>query len=192
MKAFLIGLLFVNFCASATHEVAWHEGSVVLRNHQVLTGTVAIDAVHDLVLHKAEAQVNVYPAHKVMWLYFYDEAANINRRFMTWPVTAAMRMPSQLYEVVLQGDIMVLRKPRDIQTTPAIDGYHYFIRYNAGLLPLYAFKRKIYPQLLAETNGQLDDFREARKLDPMQIADAIRLIEFYNLQVRAGNVMAKF
>lgn len=192
MKAFLVGLLFVNFCAFARPDVVWYQGSVVMRNHAVITGSVAIDARHDLVLHKTGEQVNIYPAHKVMWLYFYDSAANINRRFMTWPVAAAVRTPSQLYEVVLQGDVMVLRRPRDEQTTAAIDGYHYYIKNNTGLLPLYNFKRKVYPQLLAETNGMLDAFRKERKLDPMQIADAIRLIEFYNRQVRAGNVMAKF
>jgi hypothetical protein len=192
VKAFLIGLLFVNFCAAASHNVRWYEGSVVLRNHQVLTGTVAIDAMHDLVLHKVEAQVNVYPAHKIMWLYYYDSVANINRRYMSWPVAGPVaRAHSQLYEVVLQGDIMVLRRPRDTQTTAAIDGYHYYLKCQEGLMPLYAFKKKVYPTLQEETNGLLDAFRRENKLNPMEIADAVKLIEFYNQQVRAGNIMAK-
>jgi len=192
VKIFLIGLLFVNFCATASHNVTWYEGSVVLRSHEVLTGTVAIDAMHDLVLHKVDTHVNVYPAHKVMWLYFYDSAANINRRYMSWPVAASgARLHSQLYEVVLQGDIMVLRRPRDMQTTAAIDGYHYFLKREDGVMPLYAFKKKVYPLLLQETDGLLDAFRREYKLNPMEIADAVKLIEYYNQQVRAGNIMAK-
>lgn len=192
MKTFLIGLLFVNFCAAASHHVKWYEGSVVLRNHQVLTGTVAIDAMHDVVLHKVDSQVNVYPAYKIMWLYFYDPVANINRRYMSWPAaTMVARVRSQLYEVVLQGDIMVLRRPRDMQTTAAIDGYHYFLKRDDGVMPLYSFKKKVYPTLLEETDGLLDAFRKENKLNPMEIADAVKLIEFYNQQVRAGNIMAK-
>lgn len=180
MKALLIGLLFVNFYAVA-HTVEWHEGSVVLRNHQVLTGAVAIDVKHDLVLHKVDSQVNVYPAYKVMWLYFYDAPANINRRYMVWPVIRSdLRVPVQLYEVVLQGDIMVLRRPRDSHATAAIDGYRYFVKQDAALVPLAAFKKKVYPGLLEETCGMLDDFRKENRLDPSQIADAVRLIEFYN------------
>lgn len=188
MKAFCLGLLLVNFINVLAQEPVWHEGALVLRKKEVLKGELAIE--RELILLRYNGQVNVYPAHKVDAVYFHDTKANINRRFASFG--SGRGSQSHLYEIVLQGQVSVLRRPRNGTTGHSeAEDYHYFVRHDERITRLNDFRRKVYPLLLRSAGRILSIYISDHHLDPNRRADAIRVIEFYNHVVTLHPAMAK-
>src|SRR5688500_8257638 len=105
---FLICLLSVNILFASDPE--WHQGAIVLQSDDVLRGQVAMHESHDLVLFQSDDGMMVLPAHKVRTVLFYDAASDINRKFVTVRRTENFRFQYRIFEVVISGDITVLRR----------------------------------------------------------------------------------
>src|SRR5690242_5084147 len=94
-------ILFFLFTAGKlfASDIQWSEGSLVLNNKQVLCGKIAVELKYDMVLFKSDDKVDVYPAHSVQSVFYYDATANVNRKFI---VLASGKYPMKkpyLYEV---------------------------------------------------------------------------------------------
>lgn len=171
-------------------ELAWHDGVIVLRNEQIVTGEVALPGNYDLVLFRKGDTVSVYPAHKIKSVFFYDAKQNVNHRLVSAKEEHMTHPVYRLYEIVLQGELSVWRK----QTSPVANSdkfdFDYFIRFDDHLLPLQQFRHKVYHELLKNAHEEILTFVTRENLDPSQPADALRIIEFYNHQVKESAVAA--
>ncbi len=182
MKRYILFcLLLLNSVFVFAKAVVWYEGSVVLKSREVLTGEISIEPEYDLILHRSNGKVEVYPAHKIYSLYFYDAEASINRKFISLKETGLFNH-HQLLEIVLRGEVSIYRKQKSFTgTTPSdADGYLYYIYHNEQLTDLLKFRTQIYPQLLESCGNILSVFIDEHRLNPNSSANAIVIIKFYN------------
>ena len=187
-------LLFINSVFLFARETKWYEGSIVLKSKEVLPGEILVEPEYDLVLHRVNNKVDVYPAHRIQSVYFYDEEANINRRFISLK-EQGLFTHHQLMEVVISGEVSIYRKQKVfITNTPSdAEGYYYFIDHQNHLIDLFKFRTRVYPHLVESSGNMLTVFMQENNLNPNSSANAITIITFYNnLQLKAHNeIVAK-
>jgi hypothetical protein len=154
----------------------------VLSNSEVHTGRISLECDHDLVLFERNDSRTVFPAHKIKSVYFYDSETNINRRYISLKVAHGAGSQYYFYEIVLAGEIDVLRRKKSSAISKHVDplDYNYFIYYNEKFVPLRKFKRKIFPRLQSTADKRLAEFISARRLNLHLPKNAIQIIEYYN------------
>ncbi len=193
MKQYILFcLLLINLTFISAKPVLWHEGSLVLKTKEVLVGEISIESEYDLILHRNNGKVNVYPAHKIHAAYFYDEESNINRKFISLK-EAGLFNHHQLLEIVLRGEVSIYRKQKSwTGNSPSdADGYHYFIYQHDQLIDLFKFRSQVYPLLIEETGNMLTTFMNENRLNPNSSADAITIIGFYNSLKKEDQLLAR-
>jgi hypothetical protein len=185
-------LLLLNAVSLFAREIVWHEGSVVLKTKEVLVGEVSIEPAYDLILHRVEGRVEVYPAHKIQSLHFYDEEANINRKFISLKQEGVFNH-HQLYEVVLWGAVNVYRKQKAwTGNSPSdADGFNYYVSYRDHLNDIHKFRDRVYPYLLESAGSLLSVFMDENNLNPNLSASAITIAQFYNILKKEDQLLAK-
>lgn len=194
MKSIFLGFIFLfTLCKLSAKEITWYKGSVVLETRKVLVGEISIEVDHDLILLRSNGKVDVYPAHKIRSLQFYDEQENINRKFVSLPEKQFIRNVFRLFEVVVSGDVAVLRKKRSVcnGTLSDADDFHYYVLYNQELSQLTSFRSKVYPTLMLNGGSEFADFILKKDLTPNDPAGAIQIIESYNQLVRNDQLIAR-
>ncbi|HOX82650.1 MAG TPA: hypothetical protein PLJ60_16590 [Chryseolinea sp.] len=192
MKRFvLFCLLFINSVSLLAGEIVWYEGSVVLKTNVVLTGEISIEPQYDLILHRIHGKMEVYPAHKIQSIYFYDAKENINRKFISLKDSRFFNH-HQLLEIVLKGEVSIYRRQKAWtgKSPSDADGFHYFVRYQDKLVDLQKFRNQVYPHLLKSTGGILSAFMDERKLNPNSPSNAILIIDFYNHIKKEDHILA--
>jgi hypothetical protein len=191
-RYFIFCLLLLNAVSLFAGEIAWHEGSVVLKTKEVLVGEVSIEPVYDLILHRVDGKVEVYSAHKIQSLHFYDEKANINRKFISLR-QAGLFNHHQLYEIVLWGEVSVYRKQKTwTGNSPSdADGFNYFLSYRDQLTDIHKFRDRVYPYLLESAGSLLSVFIDKNNLNPNLSASAITIVHFYNTLKKEDQLLAK-
>jgi hypothetical protein len=169
----------------------WHNGVIVLRSDEILSGELAMHPAHDIVLFRQGEAVSVYPAHKIKSVYYYDATADINRKFITLQQSSAAFPVHQLFEIVLLGEISVIRRVVSSTADPADDanGYRYYLQSGNDLIALHKFQTKLYPRLLQES-GTLSGYIGENNLNPGLPADVIRIVAYYNRTRDANPVTA--
>jgi hypothetical protein len=188
-------ILFFLFTAGKlfASDIQWSEGSLVLNNKQVLCGKIAVELKYDMVLFKSDDKVDVYPAHSVQSVFYYDATANVNRKFI---VLASGKYPMKkpyLYEVVLFGNVQIVRHLKDVSIAPYADAddFSYFIRTEDCLTPLEKFRKRLYDDMLHEGGLELSVFVTEQHLDPNVSAHAIMIVEEYNRLMKSHQAMAR-
>jgi hypothetical protein len=169
----------------------WYGGSVVLISGKVIVGKMVIDPFLDVVLFEENDERTVLPAHKLRSLYYYDDAYDINRRFISLEERILPYNGHKLYEIVVHGEVNVLRKQKTRFSNPkdALD-FTYYVSYRDEVVLLRKFGKKIYPQLRSSME-KLDDFVSANHLREYDSSNSITIIEFYNRQLRDDLITAK-
>ncbi|HTF21558.1 MAG TPA: hypothetical protein VK658_25945 [Chryseolinea sp.] len=202
----LFYLLLLGSHVLLAQDLKWNEGSIVLRSGTVITGKIHLTPGQNLILfkgrHQSEdwrqevseggSQVQAFPAHKLTAVFFYDEEADINRRFIA--VGERSSFPGiQLYEAVLQGRIDVLRRPRMMTSTSTeARDFDYYCRDHNKLVPLWKFYREVYPALDDALRQQLAAFIKANGLQRGNDANVITIIGYCNKMARAGQPLARY
>ncbi len=191
MKKIFFCLLLVNCVHTKAQSLKWFEGSVVLTSGDVIVGKMVIEPSLDVLLVQQENARIVYPAHKIKSFYYYDESSDINRRFVSLRDKSTLHNHNQLFEIVLQGEVNVLRrqKTRSLKPSDALD-FTYYVTYQDDVMLLKKFGKKVYPQLVS-TMERLDDFVVSNHLRAYDDSNSIRIIEYYNRQLRAEVFTAK-
>lgn len=183
MRILYMCLLFVNFnTTSLVAEIVWHKGSIVLQTKEVLVGELSVDPLHQIVLIKqADETVSVFSPDKIIQICFYDEAANINRRYITHQ-TNAFPARFSLLEVVLAGEVIVLRSQKTGTTwsNSDRDDFDYVIIFQERLFPLRQFRTKVFPALQEKHGMKLESFIQRNRFSVNEPADCIGIIQFYN------------
>jgi hypothetical protein len=204
LKPFFYLLLLGSHLLSA-QGLKWNQGSVVLASGSVITGQISMTSGQNLILFKgvevkkeAAAETTAFrqgaeslPAHKLKAVFFYDDEANINRRF----IAAGDRkvFPGvQLYEVVLQGSIDVLRRPRTLSSSSTESkDFDYYCSDHKKLVPLWRFYREVYPAIEVRSRQQLTAFIKANNLQHGDDANLITIIGYYNKMAKAEQAFAR-
>jgi len=189
----LFCLLLFNSIALFAEENAWHEGSVVLKTNEVLLGEISVEPQYDLILYRSNGKVEVYPSHRIHSVYFFDEDANINRKFISLKQGDGFFNHHQLYEIVVWGEVNMYRKQKTLTGNHPLDaeGFNYFISNRDKLIPLHKFRSSVYPYLLESAGSQLSVFMDKNNLNPNLPANAIIIIQFYNGLKKDDQVLAK-
>lgn len=162
------------------HDRAWYTGAIVLQTQEVLTGIIAVEPQHGIVLHRLGDQVTIYPAHRVQSIRFFDAPANINRQYISLSHGAWKRY--HLYEVVVKGPVHVLRRQKKTISSenPDADSFLYYIYTGSELVQLRSFRKQVYPALQREGGVQFSMFVLQQNLNPNDAAHAIRMVQYYN------------
>ena len=191
MKKIFFCLLLVNPLTTKAQSLKWYDGSVVIATGNVIIGKMAVEPSLNVLLVEQNNIRTVYPAHKIKSLYYYDDFADINRRFISLRDKSTLHNHYQLFEIVVQGEVSVLRKQetRYLKPSDALD-FTYYVDYRDDLMLLKKFGKKVYPQLKSSMET-LDDFVSSNHLREYDSSNSITIIEYYNRQLRADMITAK-
>lgn len=191
MKRLLIVLcLFTASKLVAAPE--WKEGSIVLQSLEVKVGQLSVDERYDIVLFQNGNRVDVFPAHKIRSVLYYDVQANLNRKFVSVNDDALHVRSASLYEIVVPGDVSVLRKLKGTPEKNLSDAhdYNYFVQCDGQIFPIQSFRTKVYPLLVMKAGAAFSSTVSCKRMDPNLSADAIRIIQFFNT-LEAEDLLAK-
>ena len=132
----------------------------------------------------------VFNAHQVKEVYYYDERKNVNRRFLALCGNSPGHHDDTFYEVVLQGEAFLLRrqKLRTRHPKEAAD-YDYYTLFRDELFSLRRFSRVVYPAMADELTS-LEEFKRNNLLYPANVIDAIQLVEYYNRSIKSAGALA--
>jgi hypothetical protein len=117
-----------------------------------------------------------------MTVQYFDAKANLNRKFISVQDTDTHLRSYHLYEVVLRGEVSVLRRDDRYASAQLSDGndYRYSIQYDDVLYSLQSFRASVYPGLVQKGGAELLQFIHRQRINPNHAADAIRIIKQYN------------
>lgn len=133
----------------------------------------------------------VYTADKILSLFFYDADENINRKFISFTEKINSFRASYLYEVVVFGEIKILRRLLFSFADPGDDknSYHYFVLAGNELVTINKFRTKVFPDLL-NASESLSGFIHENRLNPNVHEDVIRIVEYFNRVSRSKSLIA--
>jgi hypothetical protein len=192
VRKLVLIFFLVSFQETFSEPLSWYDGSLVLKNDNVLTGRISVNQDYNLVLFKSGDQHLVLPASKIQTLYFYDAKANINRRFTSIQQRVNTYTSYKLYEIVLNGEVSVLRRltPSLADRDEQHNSYHYFVRLGDEPVGLHRFRAKIYPYLQKTCISLKAHIRE-KHWNPNNHAHAVLIIDYYNHEVRHKKELAR-
>ena len=184
VAALLIFLAVYNTHATNNPENTWHEGSLVLSDKQVLKGEIVVQGAFDLVLFREEGEnFTIFPAHKLKSVSLYDEHADINRKYVTRKVHSKGLFVYRMYEVVVHGEVEVLRRQIVKNHHGGLSDkydFDYFVVAQHGIVALNRFREDVYPWMMTVCPAELKAYRKQNHLNPNLRADAIQMILFFN------------
>ncbi len=191
--------ILLSICLSALFGAAdaqlttpLHQGVIVDRDQQVIVSELALESAFDAVIYKTSASsytTSILPAHRVKSFRYYDAAKDINRQF----VSIRKRGLYQFYEVVIQGEVQVLRRLKKFALSWAADeGYDYdfFVSYNGELFPLAKFKSTVFRDLQKKYRDELIAFVQQNKLELSEVASIFSIVKWCNQQRQDQQIVA--
>jgi hypothetical protein len=137
-----------------------------------------------------------FPAAEINYINIHDNHVKVPRKFISLSSEERGRAVNKIYEVVLQGELSVIRKPRG-GSLPDFDdvySYEYFVMESSTVTKLADFRKTIYPIIEHHYSPkQMMKFLNYENLNPWSPADAIKLIDIYNdrLPIDASNISAR-
>lgn len=175
MRKLLIALLLHLSLMSWSQEPAY-DGVVVDSRGVVWVGKVTILRPFELFSLKADSVTEIFAAWRVKDLRYYDNVLGLSRRWITFPEKNSV---VKFYEVVLGGDILVVRRPHFYNRSLKnhADFSYYFVEYGV-LSPLRKFRKLLYHRLRPE----VDDW----SLNPNTPGDAMQYIQRHNQMLAAS------
>jgi hypothetical protein len=171
-------VLFFNINAVAQD---WYQGTIILKNEKTLHGEISLQSDHDAVFLKNGDAVMVYPAHKIQSFHFLDKESRATRKFITLEMLFGVGSMHLIYELVLEGEVNVIRKERAVWYSVYYESmdYDYYILQEDQFIPINKFRKKIYP-LLLENDPELKAYARENALGAGRLTDVLKIIEHYN------------
>ena len=192
MRVVLLIVLLGCFGVSQA-EVTFHDGVVVLRTGEIVSGKISVASFQLALVEKGEVR-QVFPAHLVDKIRFYDEEHNINRKFIS--VQSNISNEFSLYEKIVDGAAIVLRKPKFLtwqsSQVSVLDHtqFEYFVMYEAEIVPINQVKRAFFNNWNRMVADELSSYVKYEHLNLYDTADVILLIKYYNQSVRRKLLVA--
>jgi hypothetical protein len=185
--------LLITVSTSAQHLQAWYNGSITLADNQVLVGRLSNSGTNDFVVFQSAEGKATILAHEIKSLRYYDSLSNINRQFVSIKHDNPFQF-YKLYEVVIQGKVKVLRKPRRLfrpHSLHEISDYNYFVEYNEELIPIKKFRAIVYPELIRERPIEVEQFVSMHHLNINEMKAALLILKEYNQLQSKKELVAK-
>lgn len=111
---FVFCMLWFNSRAELRNELTWHEGVVVFTDQTAAKGDLHLDMDLGLLMVRQSGSIKTFPAFKVRQIEYFDEKSGKPRYFVSLPYkTSRLNHGACLFEVVLRGDLIVLRKEQN-------------------------------------------------------------------------------
>jgi len=174
----------------AGHKVEWNDGVVVDNNGKVLSGEISFQTV-DLILFRSQGQVSVFTPYQIKSFSYYDNVANVNRKFSSYQQGTARQ--NLFFELVVWGDIQVVRLPKGKSSSKRIrkpGGYNYLVGREDQFTKFDEFNRQIYPLLVAQS-PTLHEAVQELQLSPYYTFDIIEIVRLYNRLGRPTGTIAR-
>ena len=188
-------VLLILFCCAVfcVYSQGWYKGIVYLNNGGVVSGEIAHTPGTDHILlgFGDEEPAMVLPCFRITSFSFYDDEAELERKFISLRTTIGAAKPYYFYEVVTEGALTVVRKQLNLWFSLRDETieFDYYILNNGEVIPIHDFKDALYPSLKSSST-MLSDFAKKNKINPARIRDAVRFIEYYN-EVQSGVASAR-
>lgn len=172
----------------AQEKDTWYPGTLTLKSQTVLKGEISVRIDYNVVVLRKGQDLMVYPAHKVQSAVVYDKEEGKNRNFTSLQFAVGAATANNLYEIVVDGEISVLRKQRVLWYSVHLDKPEedYFVWKENQLVSLYYFTRKEFPKLVKASNGEMKSYIKSHKLKPNRQHDMMEILSYYNEQRRLG------
>ena len=165
----------------------WFEGIVLLKDNKLLRGEISVRPDCDVVLFRIGEIEMVYPAHRIVSLSFFDDDLGERRTFISVLNEAGAARAYELYEVVLDGEISILRKELSSWQSYylEVEDFAYFAFMNNELMDLKTFRRRAYKRLLKDNAADIDEYVRENHLNPNTFMDMVRVINKINVEKKA-------
>lgn len=194
MKLLLYYICALLITIDSHAAASWFPGSVVLNDKQVLVGEISVESRYDIVLFRYQDKVDVYPAYKIESVRLYDADFHVNRKFISIRNPSSVFKSYQLYEIVVAGEISLLRKEEPDVIVAKEDhealGYRYLIRYKGELSSLKKFRSRIFPKIRHIPGVEMASFIKTNKLNPNNESSAVLIIQYYNKMIGSPGEIA--
>lgn len=175
----------------------WKPGAIHLAGESV-RGDVSYDPKMDVVFCKAEGKIQTFTPQTVLHFEYYDEEAGLTRSYSSFPhhITAS-RQQRAFFEVVIDGDLTLLRKGkfskiprpkgkyhrvhnkiRDSHQKPDIV-YSYYLLQQAGPQQITHFRRQVLP-LMHDLKEEMQEFIQSHNFNMESPQSHILIINYYN------------
>jgi hypothetical protein len=188
-------LVLIIALSSNANPTSWFDGVLVLKGNEIVKGQMSLKSDMEVVLVKSNEKVTVYPAHRILFFYYYDDVEGKNRNFISMEKRKGAARRFLLFETIVEGELSVLRKEKSntphVMVDQAIE-YIYFIHWDNELMALRKFRTKVYPRIINAMGSQIKTYIENNKLDPHLSSDAIQIIDYYNQCVSSQPMVARF
>ena len=173
------------------YTITWHHGVVINANQQIIRGEILFNQKEEILLVRKDGATTAFPAQQILFVQYYDDNLQLNREFTTLPDSKNPRR-TLFYEVILKGDIVLLRRESEAYEpsrthqgneiitsfTPTLK-HDYYVYDHQQVRFLTSFRRDVKP-LVNHRWGDIEAFIEQQRLSVAEIEDQIDIIHFYN------------
>jgi hypothetical protein len=199
-----IGLLS-GFEAAAQYYFAeehWHQGFLIHNDGDTLRGKLRYTLENDAVqLQTSNEQIQTFSARQILYFEFFDTYYKRKRLFIVLPYAknpgSNYKSPT-IFEVLTTGDfVTLLARERLVTqmvttTSPYVIGpsvavrrprFEPFFLYENGEIRPYTDKKDLF-RFLPGMDERLHNFIKQNKLNPDEVGDLIKIVNYYNQAIR--------
>jgi predicted RNA-binding protein with PUA domain len=180
----------------AAENGSWYEGVVVLEDKKVIIGTVSINEKYHVVVIKQNDKMKSIPAWQIRKVTIHDREIESLRNFIVLPSGNRSGTTYSFYEIIVDGEIMLLARDKIYKNRPEMNGAvgligpetlnqfannkDYLLYDGKNLMPLEKFRRKALPAFKKYFEEEIDLYMREQKLNINFPKDQIRLVKYFN------------
>jgi hypothetical protein len=157
-------------------------GVVQLQNNGVVEGKIVIDFEKQLVTvqHETDQSQNLYAFYSIQHLWFYDHLKQVRREFV--------KKQQNLFEVVLQGEVTLLRKYLHNTTLSSThqDNQYYLATPQGELVALQDLSKELN-KVFEDNTYLIQKMVTVKKYSLTDLQNVATLIRYHN-QCRAKTI----
>ncbi|MDN5212449.1 hypothetical protein QQ020_10350 [Fulvivirgaceae bacterium BMA12] len=182
--------------AGLSRDLNWYEGTVIFVNQTQKTGELHLNMDLGLLLIKESNGIKTFPAFKVKYVELYDDKMAKMRSFISLPYKSSrFNQASNLFEVVLQGELFVLRRQQntfDMVLETNLTGkypnpnpfdkehYVYYLYDGFQLTKLRHLNKKRLSSLVEKYGIEVDSYAKRKRINYKDTFGRIQVIAYYN------------
>ena len=192
----LFCVFWLNSKAALRKDLTWHEGTVIFTNQTAASGELHLDMELGLLLVRQSGSIKTFPAFKVKHIQLFDEKYGKPRYFISLPYrTPRSNQSANLFEVVLRGDLIVLRKEQTSLATkveafignrnnvidPYDEGYYVYYLYDGEkITKLRLLNKKRMASLMKKYGQEVKGYIKEKHIILKDTYSRIKVIAYYN------------
>jgi len=201
----LFFLSFVSVLAKADFSnLTWHQGAIILTSHEVITGEVSYDPVHDIVLHRtgAKGKMQTFTARQLNYFHYINQQTGVVRRFVALSHGTRVNLlykRDYFFEIVLSGEVSFLRKPNKKKNLIRLANhseslsrldvekscYDYYMLNDEKITRIKNFRKDALPLLASEENNSIHQYIASRNITKFTLYQQKVVFHYYNTLQKA-------